>query len=152
MVAESRFVAAAPERVFAELSDGWMFPCWVVGASHIRAVDDQWPSAGARLHHRVGPWPLSVADSTSVLECDAPRRLVLQARAWPFGEATVAISIRPERGGSRVDMAESPTRGPARWLNNPLQRYLLRRRNREALARLATIAENRPDPRHSLRD
>ncbi len=136
--------------MFAELSDGWMFPCWVVGASHIRAVEAQWPSAGSLLHHRAGWWPLSVADSTSVLECDPPRRLVVQARVWPFGAATVTMSTRPERDECRVNMLESPTRGPARWLDNPLQRYLLRRRNREALARLATIAENRPDPRKLL--
>jgi hypothetical protein len=32
-------------------------------------------------------------------------------------------------------------------LDNPLQRYALRRRNIESLARLATLAERRPRPR-----
>lgn len=149
MVGETRFVAAPPERVFAELSDAWMFPAWVVGASHIRGVDEDWPRAGSRLHHQVGAWPVAINDSTEVLECDAPRRLRLHARAWPAGEAEVDIRVEAEGDGSRVTMLEAPCRGPGRWLDNPLQRYVLRRRNREALARLATIVENRPRPAQS---
>jgi uncharacterized protein YndB with AHSA1/START domain len=142
----SRHINATPERVFAELSDGWIYASWVVGASHIRAVDAAWPDAGARLQHRVGPWPLSIADFTEVLEVDAPNRLVLQARAWPFGEARVRLTLRPDAGGSQVSMKEVPTNGPGRVLDNPLQRVILRRRNRESLARLAALAENRPRP------
>lgn len=145
-MAVRRTVNVPPERVFAELTDAWMFTGWVVGASHIRGVDDDWPRVGARLHHTVGPWPMTISDNTEVLELHPPRRMVLQARAWPAGEARIEITVEPSAEGSLVTMAEWPTDGPGRWLRNPLLDALLRSRNRESLARLASIAENRPEP------
>lgn len=147
LVGESRVVAAPPDRVFAELSDAWSFPTWVVGASHIRDVDAHWPRPGARLHHQVGGWPFAIKDSTEVIECETPTRLRLLARAWPVGEAEVDIRVEPAGDGSLVTMLETPVSGPGHWLDNPVQRLVLRRRNREALARLAIRAEKRPDPR-----
>jgi uncharacterized protein YndB with AHSA1/START domain len=138
-----RHVDAPPERVFAALSDGWLLPVWVVGATHIRDVDENWPEPGSRAHHQVGPWPVSIADSTAVVDCEPPRRLVLQARAYPVGEARVDITVEPDGTGSRVVMAEAPTHGAARLLDNPLQRWVLAARNRESLARLAALAEHR---------
>jgi uncharacterized protein YndB with AHSA1/START domain len=142
----SRHVAASPERVFAELGDAWMFPNWVVGATHIRDVDEGWPVEGSRLHHRIGPWPFSVSDTTEVIEYDPPRTLKLRARMWPVGEAIVELHIRASGDGSELTMIEAAARGPARWLDNPLQRWVLKRRNIESVARLATIAEKRPAP------
>ncbi|WP_324188972.1 SRPBCC family protein [Nocardia farcinica] len=48
-------VPADIERAFAVLSDGWLYAGWVVGASHIRDVDPDWPGVGSRIHHSVGP-------------------------------------------------------------------------------------------------
>jgi uncharacterized protein YndB with AHSA1/START domain len=145
-VGVSRAMAVTPERVFAELSDAWMFTGWVVGASHIRDVSDDWPNPGSRLLHTVGPWPLTISDHTEVLELDAPRRLVMQAHAWPVGEARIEVLVEPTAEGSMVTMTEWPVRGIGRWVRNPLQDLVLRRRNRESLARLASIAEKRPVP------
>jgi uncharacterized protein YndB with AHSA1/START domain len=142
----SKHIAAPPAKVWAELADGWMYTGWVVGATHIRAVDGNWPAVGAELHHQVGAWPMVVSDSTAVVESEPPRRLVLQARAWPVGEARVELTIEADGDGSLVRMAEAPTDGPGRWLHNPVQEALLRRRNVESLERLACIAENRPMP------
>ena len=133
-----------PERVFAELSDGWMYTAWVVGASHMRDVDSTWPQPGAHLHHTVGTWPLGVSDTTEVLESEPPHRLVLQARAWPTGEARIVLTIEADPDGCTVTMEEWPTNGTARILHNPLGSALIRRRNREALDRLAALVENRP--------
>jgi uncharacterized protein YndB with AHSA1/START domain len=146
VVEVSKHVNAGPERVWAELSDGWMFTGWVVGATHIRDVDENWPEVGARLHHQVGVWPLVVNDSTAVVAAEPPRRLVLQARAWPVGEAQIVLTVEPDGDGSLVRMAEAPTDGPGRWLHNPVQEALLRRRNIESLERFAAIAEKRPIP------
>jgi uncharacterized protein YndB with AHSA1/START domain len=143
-VVVTQTMAVSPERVFAELSDAWMYTGWVVGASHIRAVDDHWPDVGSRLHHKVGIWPMTISDTTQVMEVDPPHRLVLQARAWPAGEARIELSVQPDPAGSRVTMAEWITNGIGRWLHNPLQNAVLRRRNEESLARLTSIAENRP--------
>ena len=45
----------------------------VVGAVHIRDVDTSWPSAGSQVHHKVGAWPVMIADATEVLACDPAR-------------------------------------------------------------------------------
>ena len=41
-----RTLAAPPAAVWNVLSDGWLFPVWVVGASRMREVDDHWPPSG----------------------------------------------------------------------------------------------------------
>jgi uncharacterized protein YndB with AHSA1/START domain len=144
MAEVTRRINASPERVWAELADPWMFNGWVVGATHIRGADPHWPQPGAKLYHQVGAWPLVVNDSTEVIECEPPRWLVLQARAWPAGEARVEIELTGEDGTTLVRMVEYPTHGAGKWLHNPLQEALLKRRNTESLTRLAAIAENRP--------
>jgi hypothetical protein len=54
------------------------------------------------------------------------------------------VAIEPDGEGSLVTMSEAPTHGIGSWLDNPLQRLVLRRRNLESLARLASLAEKRP--------
>lgn len=144
MASESRHVDASPDRVWAQLADGWIYPVWVVGAAHIRDVDPAWPATGSTLHHKVGAWPFSISDETEVVESVASARLVLRAKAWPFGEAKVIIELTAAAGGTLIEMREEPISGPGRWINNPLQELGLKLRNRESLARLATLAEKRP--------
>lgn len=152
-VTVSRTIHTSPERVYAELSDAWMFTGWVVGASHIRDVDTTWPAVGARLYHSVGAWPATISDHTTILELDPPQWIVFQARAWPVGEARIELSIESDGdGGSIVTMAEWPVSGPGRRLRNPLQDRVLRSRNRESLSRLAMIAEKRPSSQGSEPD
>src|SRR3954471_8637325 len=136
-------IDAPPERVFDALSDAWLLPVWVVGATHIRDVDDSWPEPGSVVHHQVGAWPLAISDVTAVVECEAPKRLVLQGRAWPFGEGYIELTVEPEGAGSLVTMGEAPSHGAARILDNPVQRWVLSRRNRECLQRLRSVVENR---------
>lgn len=138
-----RRIAAPPEKVFKTLCDPWLIPVWVVGATHIRDVDDDWPAPRSRMHHQVGPWPFSISDSTAVVRYEPPECLVLQGRAWPLGEVRIELRVTPERDGSLVEMGEAPTHGTARLVDNPVQRWVLAARNRESLARLAAIAENR---------
>ncbi len=65
-------VIAAPERVFAVLEDPSTYDEWVVGCKEIRGVDGVWPEPGATFHHSVGIGPITVHDSTSVVEAAAP--------------------------------------------------------------------------------
>ena len=144
MTTVRRTIAAPPGQVFDQLADGWIYSAWVVGASHIRDVDSDWPAVGTCIHHRVGPWPFSVDDVTEVVEVESGSSMVLHARAWPVGEARVELRIEPEGSGSVVTMSEAPTSGAGSWIDNPLQRFILRRRNIESLARLSGLAERRP--------
>lgn len=140
-------VRADADRVFAELADGWAYVGWVVGASHIRDVDAEWPAAGSKIHHKVGVWPLDISDHTESLACEPGRRLLLRARGWPLGEATVEIVLEQRSTSlTQVSIREAPTAGPGRWLDNPVLRMMLRLRNRETLRRLADRVEHRPSP------
>ena len=146
MATNTALVDASPAEVFAVLSDGWVYSNWVVGTSHMRAVEAEWPAVGSRLFHASGAWPLVARDETTVLECDPPSRLVLVAKAQPFGQATITIELSDQAGGCRVDLTETPSAGPGRWFHNPVSEAVLVRRNVETLARLSALVERRTAP------
>lgn len=134
-------LAAPAEVVWAALSDGWTFSAWVVGTVKIRAVDPGWPSVGTKLHHSVGAWPLTLQDDTEVTECEPGRRLLMRARGWPMGEATVELTLYPAGDHTLVEMYEEPTSGPGAWLNNPVLDAVGRKRLEETLDRLRRLVE-----------
>ena len=146
MAVNTIHIDAAPAQVFGILSNGWAYSNWVVGTSHMRAVEADWPVVGSKLFHASGPWPLVMRDETVVELCEPDRKLVLTARARPFGEAIIAIELIEDGTGCTVRMEESPKSGPGNWLHNPASEALLKRRNTEALNRLRAIAENRSVP------
>ncbi|HEU5128008.1 MAG TPA: SRPBCC family protein [Glycomyces sp.] len=137
-------IPAPREDVFAILCDGWNYPNWVVGASHVRAVDREWPDPGAKIHHSIGPWPVNLKDFTEVVVSERPRLLVLDARLWPVGSARVRLELE-ERGKreTRVKMAERATHGPISLAPGGVQARVLAPRNRESLRRLADLAVGR---------
>lgn len=135
--------ACPPDRVFAVLADGWLYPTWVVGASRMRDVDGSWPAEGSVLHHSVGAWPALLDDTTSVVEWNPPTHMLLKARAWPIGSALVRLSVEASGAGCTVTMEEDALEGPARLMPKPLRSAAIRLRNVETLKRLAYIAENR---------
>jgi uncharacterized protein YndB with AHSA1/START domain len=137
----SRLVDASPDQVWHVLSDGWVYPTWVVGASRMRHVDDDWPEKGSQLHHSVGNWPLLINDKTEVLESMPPTRLRMHAHGWPAGTAEVLIELEPQDGRTLVTIREDARSGPARLLPKPLRQLAIVPRNKEALKRLAFIAE-----------
>jgi uncharacterized protein YndB with AHSA1/START domain len=143
MSTRSRTVKATPDQVWSVLSDGWLYPLFVVGASRMRDVDAGWPAVGTRLHHSVGTWPLLVDDTTEVLEVEPGRRLVLQARAWPAGEATVEFVLEETDGATLVTLHEDATAGPGVLVPKPLRDVQLDLRNAETLLRLAYVVEGR---------
>jgi uncharacterized protein YndB with AHSA1/START domain len=146
MFTVTRQVDAPPERVWAVLENGWTYPSWVVGASRMRAVDAQWPAPGSKLHHSAGVWPAVVNDETLVLECDPGRRLRLQAKGWPAGEATVEVRLEPQGSGTLVTMTEDVTRGPSKLVPQFIRQPAIGLRNTETVRRLAYIAEGRSNP------
>jgi uncharacterized protein YndB with AHSA1/START domain len=146
-LATNKILIDAPRTaVWAVLADGWLYTNWVVGTSHMRAVEAEWPATGSRLFHASGSWPLAARDETKVEAVEPQRRLVLTARARPFGEARVELELDDDQGGCLVTMHETPVAGPGKWLHNPVSEAVLVRRNTESLARLAAIAEHRTAP------
>ncbi|HEX6152073.1 MAG TPA: SDR family NAD(P)-dependent oxidoreductase [Solirubrobacterales bacterium] len=139
-------IHATPEEVFAVLSDPENYPKWVVGADKIRDYDEEFPEVGSRFHHEVGPGPVNVRDHSEVLEVDAPRRLVLKAKARPLGTATIALDLEESEGGTELLMEETPgDRLTSVFAGNPVADTALRVRNAEALSRLKRLVEGTPE-------
>ena len=143
MSTNKRLIKASADEVWQVLSDGWLYPLFVVGASRMREVDDHWPAVGAKLHHSVGVWPALIDDTTSVLEAEPPTMLKLRARAWPGGEADVVFRLHPRGPETEVVIEEDAVSGPGRLVPKPFRDPPLAWRNVETLRRLAFIAENR---------
>jgi len=139
----TRVFRCPPDDVFDVLADGWSFATWVVGAARIRDVDESWPEPGSRIHHSVGAWPLMISDTTSVEDVNRPHDLTLKVRAWPAGAGRVRMTCEPQSADTLVTMEEAATSGPARLVPKPLQDLILKKRNDEALRRLAYLAESR---------
>lgn len=136
-----RFIEAPADRVFEVLADGWLFPSWVVGASRIRDVEEAWPAVDSKIHHSFGVWPVVIDDSTSVVDWSPPVRAEFIARGWPLGEADVTIEVQDRSGGCFVTMIEYARSGPGTLVPPLLMEPVLNIRNREALQRLAWLAE-----------
>ncbi len=127
--------------VWKVIANGWLYSGWVVGASRIRAVDEQWPQPGSTLHHSVGSWPFLIDDSTRVTGMEAGRTLELLARGWPLGEAKVVITLEDLGDPQcRVTIAEDAVRGPGKVVPKALRDPLIAGRNRETLKRLELMA------------
>ena len=146
MAIVSTRINASRNAVFGVLSDGWKYSNWVVGTSHMRAVGDAWPAVGSKLYHASGAWPLVTRDETEVTAAEPDRKLAMIARGGPLGTADILIELEDDGAGCRVTMRETPSSGPGRWLHTPVSEALLVRRNTEALARLAAVAERRSSP------
>ena len=144
-MATQRWFACSTDQVWDVLSDGWLYPLWVVGASRIRDVDDGWPAEGRKLHHSFGVWPLVIDDTTEVLEIQPDQRIILEARGWPVGTARVEITVQPDGNGSLVSIAEDVSSGPVQLVPQPIRVAAMDIRNKETLRRLAYLAEGRAD-------
>jgi hypothetical protein len=143
MSTNTRTFHCSPEQVFDVLADGWLFPVWVVGASRMRDVDEAWPAVGSVLHHSFGVWPALIDDTTTVLEWDPPRLMVMKPAGWPIGEAKVTIRVKPRGAGCVVRIDEEAVEGPGSLIPGPLLDVPLHLRNIETLRRLAYVAEGR---------
>ena len=141
----TRYINASAERVFAVLADGWTYSDWVVGTAHIRDVDPDWPRPGTEIHHKAGPWPVSLHDRSTSVECQPDRMLLMKVRLWPLGAGMVRFELEPVgTNATRLTMYEQFTEGPLIGLRNKLNDVLLHYRNRESLRRLADLALHRP--------
>jgi uncharacterized protein YndB with AHSA1/START domain len=143
MSVNERVFNASPQAVWDVLSDGWLYPLWVVGATRMREVDDTWPQVGSKLHHSVGVWPAVIDDYTEVLEVEPLRRLALRARGWPMGEARVVLELEELGSTTNVRIIEDATAGPGMLVPAPLRHPMIKVRNVEALERLAHLVEGR---------
>jgi uncharacterized protein YndB with AHSA1/START domain len=132
-----------PQRTWEVLSEARAYGFWVTGAHGVHEADSHWPAVGATFRHTQGIPPLVIADTTTVLRSDPPRRLELEARVRPLLIARVVVTIEPEGDGSRVEMEELATGGVlAPLMRLPGAGTLIRARNKESLRRLRKMADS----------
>jgi hypothetical protein len=132
--------------VWRVLADPYSYHRWVKGTAKIRAADPGWPAAGSRLYHRFGPPLLRIGDSTTVLAVEREVRLILAARAWPFGVVSAELTLHPVPAGTRIVLREVAHGGLVAWfprLGRAIQQRRLRRSVR-ALARLCRPSVGQP--------
>ncbi|NKY42257.1 SRPBCC family protein [Nocardia cerradoensis] len=133
-------VPGSVEQVFAVLSDGWSYGHWVVGSTHMRDVDQDWPRIGSRIHHSVGAWPLMAQQATRVVAVDPPNSIELEAELWPLGVAWIRLAMTPiDADTTEVSMSEEVIRGPGRFIPDIVQTMALKPRNKQSLTRLCDL-------------
>ncbi|MCU1594569.1 MAG: hypothetical protein JWO12_1961 [Frankiales bacterium] len=130
------FDGVTAEDVFAVLSDGETYAYWVVGTRKIREVTPGWPAPGSAIHYTVGHLPLRKDDRTMSVECERPRRLKLEAHAWPIGSLHIELRVAPSPSGCTVTIKEGPKKGLLKTIDNPLIDLAIKARNVETLRRL----------------
>jgi hypothetical protein len=141
------YIAVAPERVFAVLSEPRSFARWVVGSREIRRADPGWPRVGTAFDHRVGIWPFMLSDNSEVVQCEPPSLLKLLVKARPFSRAYVTLILKPCNGGTGLSMDEFAADARSRLFFNRLTDPLVHLRNNVSLRRLKALSEgNEPIP------
>lgn len=129
-----------PQDVFDHLLDPWRYPEWLLGASTMRAVDDDWPEVGSSFHHRVGFGPVKVNDRSKIIEIDPPRRLVLHVKATPAVQGVVTFTVEPTAEGSVLWLEEGPALRIGQLLR-PVLDPATHVRNKASLRNLADLME-----------
>jgi uncharacterized protein YndB with AHSA1/START domain len=142
-------IAAPPSEVFDVLAEPRTYPEWLVGAKRIRDVDADFPSKGAEFDHTVGAGPVSIDDSTEVLEVHRPDRLKLLVKAGHFN-GEVEFLVLPSPKGTEVRFRERPIGPPAAL--TPLLRPSLQARNGESLKQLRELVEAHGSPAADVTD
>lgn len=134
-------IDAAREHVFEVLADPVSYAEWVVGAKSVRGADESWPTPRSRLFHSTGAGPLTIDDSTEVVDAERPGRLVLHAHLGPLGAFLVELVLRAESPArTHVTLVEHPIEGVSR-LAGPVGDTAGRIRNALSLRRLKELAE-----------
>lgn len=141
MAENSIDIAVPRERVFAILADPARYAEWVVGASRVRDADSAWPAPGSKLHHSVGVEPVTIDDSTEVVECLEPERLVLLAHLGPLGSFRVELELRDDGDSTHLTMHEVAVEGLSKRAE-PVTSAGVAVRNTISLGRLKELAES----------
>lgn len=143
MAFTARELDASPSDVFAVLADPQTYPDWLIGASEIRDVDNNWPSPGAKFHHLVGIKPFVLPDSTEVIDVEPNRHLKLRVRTRPFVVADVTFELVGNDDRCVITFTEEPAFRPLGDLVQPFVDPLLHARNHRTLVRLEKVLARR---------
>lgn len=142
-----KWVPAQVDDVWAVLADPRSYAFWVVGSHDITGVEGDWPDPGATFRHVQGHGPFKWSDTTTVVEAEPPRRLLLEVRIRPFLVGPVELILEPDGEGTCITIDERAEGGFAGMLPHALTSPLIALRNAEGLRRLAAMAWTRHEVR-----
>ncbi|MBO9534756.1 MAG: SRPBCC domain-containing protein [Solirubrobacteraceae bacterium] len=135
-----KWVPASPADVWAILADPRSYAFWVVGSHDVPQFDGDWPEPGSTFRHVQGHGPVKLTDTTTVVEADAPRRLLLEVRIRPFLTGPVELTLEPDGDGTCITIDERATGWIGGAIPDLVTSPLIALRNAEALRRLASMA------------
>lgn len=142
-----RHFDAAPEDVWSVIVDPWTYPEWLLGASVMREVDENWPSPGSKFHHAVGVKPFVLPDHSQVLDIEPGRRLVLHVKARPLVTARVTFEIIGASEGCVLTCEEEPTLRTIGNIGRPLMDPMIHFRNHRSLRQMEQLVMERKQRR-----
>lgn len=140
MAPVKKWVPAPIEDVWAVLADPRGYAFWVVGSHEITGFDDRWPAVGSEFRHVQGQGPFKWSDISRVVECEPPRRLVLEVKVRPFITGPVILELEPEAAGTVITIDERAEGGAAGLVPHFVTSPLIAARNADGLRRLAGMA------------
>lgn len=152
MAAVRKWVPAGVDDVWAVLADPRGYAFWVVGSHDITDVVGDWPDPGATFRHVQGHGVFKWSDTTTVVEADPPRRLLLEVRIRPFLTGPVELTLTADGDGTCVTIDERASGGLGGLLPHLMTSPLIALRNAEGLRRLAAMAWARRQVREPSRD
>jgi uncharacterized protein YndB with AHSA1/START domain len=135
-------IPAPLEAVWATIIDPTSYPEWLIGADHMRDVDDAWPAVGARFHHTVGFGPLKVRDHSTLRAIEPMHRLVLGVRATVVVQAEVTFRLRQVGDETELELQEEPDNRAGELLR-PVLDPMTHGRNQLSLERLRDVVARR---------
>ena len=97
-------VAAAPDRVFAVLTDLDRLPDWATIVVETRDVSELPLRAGCTFRQRVRVVGREIDSEWRVVELEPGRRVAYEATAAGGGSMTMRQTVAPRDGGSRVEL------------------------------------------------
>ncbi|MDO9352174.1 MAG: SRPBCC family protein [Solirubrobacteraceae bacterium] len=140
MATVKKWIAASPDDVWAVLADARSYAFWVVGSHDVPKFDATWPAIGSTFHHVQGHGPFKLSDTTTVVECQPGRRLLLEVRIRPFLTGPVELVLEPDGEGTCVSLTERAEGGLGGFFPGFVTGPPIAVRNAAALRRLAGMA------------
>lgn len=135
----------SPEEVFDHLVHVEEYPKWLLGASEIRSIDDDWPAVGSAFHHTVGRGPFRIKDRSKIIAIDAPRHLELHVRATPVVQGHVIFRVQGCEHGASLSLQEEPALEHVGAVLRPVLDPATHLRNHRSLQKLVQLMDDAHD-------
>lgn len=135
----------SPEEVFDHLVHAEEYPRWLLGASEIRRIDDDWPAVGSNFHHTIGRGPFRIKDRSEIVAIDPPHRLELHVRVTPIVQGHVTFRVQGCEHGSSLSLQEEPALERTGDILRPVLDPPTHLRNHRSLQKLVQLMDEAHD-------